>query len=300
MMVSGNRTSRRRRHVGAVTTLAIDTLEARRYLAAAATHLASPPTSGPEPRFAVMAAPEVQAPAVLTPSQSSIDGTFLPRPTAHLHATPPFVVHGKRSSEATLRPHTTVYARAPAADPSLRSHPLETLQRTTIAVGRHLFRVWVMDTESKRREGMMFLRAEDMQANEGMLFVFKEPRVQRFWMKDTFIPLDISYISASGRVLNTARGRPLDLTSLPSAGKALYVLETKAGTMQQLRIGPRAVVRIPSDLQAPSPAKSSTFLPPSSRSVIPGTPTSPRDGRNPVQRAVPSGYSGGFTSGEET
>lgn len=254
MMSSGNRTAPRRRRVGAATVLALDTLEARRCLAAPAMHLASVPTSGTEPRFAAISAREIQACSVVMQSQPSIHCPFLARPTNPLHATPPIVVNGKRFAGSTLDAHTTVLAGAPAADPSLRSHPLETLQRTTIMVGRHLFRVWVMDTESKRREGMMFLRAEDMRANEGMLFVFEEPRVQRFWMKDTFIPLDITSISTSGRVLNTARGQPLDRTILPSAGKARYVLETKAGTMQRLRVGPRTVVRIPPDLQAPSPA----------------------------------------------
>lgn len=112
----------------------------------------------------------------------------------------------------------------------------------------------------------MFLRDEDMQANEGMLFVFEEPRVQRFWMKDTFIPLDVTSISAGGRVLNTARGQPLDRTILSSAGKARYVLETKAGTMQRLRIGPRTVVRIPLDLRAQD-------QPQTTRAIARGVPT---------------------------
>lgn len=265
-MSSGNRTTRRRRRVCAATVLAIDALEARRCLAAPATHMASAPTAGTEPRFTAIAAHEIQTPPFVMQSQPSVHGTFLARPTTHLHATPPIVVNGTRFAGSMLGAHTTVFAGAPAADPSLRSHPLETLQRTTIMVGRHLFRVWVMDTESKRREGMMFLRAEDMRANEGMLFVFDEPRVQRFWMKDTFIPLDITSISASGRVLNTARGQPLDCAILSSAGKAQYVLETKAGTMQRLRIGPRAVVRIPLDLQAQD-------QPQTTRAIARGVPT---------------------------
>lgn len=266
MMSSGKRISRRRRRIHAATVLAIDALEPRRYLAASATHMARVPASGTEPRFTAMAAHEIQTPAVVTRSQSSTHDTFLARPTTTLRATPPIIVPGERFGRSTLGPPATALAGAPAADPSLRSHPLETLQRTTIMVGRHRFRVWVMDTESKRREGMMFLRDEDMQANEGMLFVFEEPRVQRFWMKDTFIPLDITSISASGRVLNTARGQPLDRTILSSAGKARYVLETKAGTMQRLRIGPRTVVRIPLDLRAQD-------QPQTTRAIARGVPT---------------------------
>ena len=266
MMSSGKRTSRRRRHIHAATVLAIDTLEPRRCLAAPATHMASAPTSGTEPRFTAMAAHEIQTPSIVTQSQSSIHGTFLARPATQLHATPPIIVPGEQFGRSTLGPPATALAGAIAADPSLRSHPLETLQRTTIMVGRHRFRVWVMDTESKRREGMMFLRDEDMQANEGMLFVFEEPRVQRFWMKDTFIPLDVTSISAGGRVLNTARGQPLDRTILSSVEKARYVLETKAGTMQRLRIGPRTVVRIPLDLRAQD-------QPQTTRAIARGVPT---------------------------
>ena len=51
----------------------------------------------------------------------------------------------------------------------------------------------------EREKGLMFRNS--IADNEGMLFVFKEGTGQRFWMKNTRIPLDIGYLSTSGVLL---------------------------------------------------------------------------------------------------
>ena len=55
--------------------------------------------------------------------------------------------------------------------------------------------------------------------NEGMLFVFEEGTEQRFWMKNTRIPLDIGYISTSGVLLEVHKAKPYDLSGVPSRSK---------------------------------------------------------------------------------
>lgn len=127
-----------------------------------------------------------------------------------------------------------------------RTYHLPDLQRVTLKANGHDIKAWVMDTEDKQREGMMWLTAEDVADDDGMLFAFTDADNRNFWMKDTILALDIIYISEGKKVLNIEEGKPLDeKTSLPSDGKAMYVLEMKKGAAQRLGIKPGVVITIP-------------------------------------------------------
>jgi hypothetical protein len=131
-----------------------------------------------------------------------------------------------------------------------RQYQLSTLERVTIKAGKHSLKVWVMDTESKRMEGMMFLSDREVKEDEGMLFVFAAPEPLGFWMKNTYIPLDIAYMDARGRILNVAAMRPLDETSVRSQGAAKYALEMKQGAFKRLGIRAGMRVEIPKSVKA--------------------------------------------------
>jgi len=70
---------------------------------------------------------------------------------------------------------------------------------------------------------------------DGMLFIFPAEQEQSFWMKNTFIPLDIIFFDAGGKFLNVHKNAApcIDEESncplYPSNGKTKYVLETNAG-----------------------------------------------------------------------
>ena len=50
----------------------------------------------------------------------------------------------------------------------------------------------------------------------GMLFIFDQEKPQTFWMKDTYIPLDIYFYSAQGKLVDVARNmRPYNETKDP-------------------------------------------------------------------------------------
>jgi uncharacterized membrane protein (UPF0127 family) len=101
--------------------------------------------------------------------------------------------------------------------------------------------VEIADTARKREIGMMYRRW--IAPDRGMLFDFPRPEPAAFWMKNTFIPLDIVFIGANGRVLNIAHGKPLDETPLQSHGAARGVLEIAGGRAGELRIAPGDRVR---------------------------------------------------------
>ena len=105
---------------------------------------------------------------------------------------------------------------------------------------RH-FKVEVVDNDDSRERGLMFRMS--LAPNAGMLFDFKTPQGVSFWMKNTYIPLDIIFIGSDGHILNIARqARPMDESNLPSAGPALGVLEIAGGRAAQLDIEPGDLV----------------------------------------------------------
>ena len=118
--------------------------------------------------------------------------------------------------------------------------PVKPLEIDT-ASGAHVFNVeWEM-TDVEREKGLMNRRS--MANDHGMLFDFRpldEPVV--FWMKDTYLPLDMIFIGADGRVVNVAHdAKPMDQTLIPSGAPTVGVLEVNAGVAKaiDLKIGDR-------------------------------------------------------------
>ena len=76
---------------------------------------------------------------------------------------------------------------------------------------------------------------ESMDEDEGMFFVFESGSSQRFWMKNTRIPLDIGYISSDGVLIEIHKGKPYDLSGVPSHSNDIkFVLELNAGAYKSL------------------------------------------------------------------
>lgn len=66
--------------------------------------------------------------------------------------------------------------------------------------------------------------------DSGMLFVFDSASVQQFWMKNTWIPLDIAFIESSGVITDILQMATLDtVTPYRSSRPVLYALETNQG-----------------------------------------------------------------------
>src|SRR3989339_1338706 len=100
--------------------------------------------------------------------------------------------------------------------------------------------VEVADTDVKRAYGLQ--HRQSMEEHGGMLFVFEQEAQHSFWMKNTYISLDILFIGANkeivGVVLNTT---PLSLESILSEENFQYALEVSAGFTEahKINIGDR-------------------------------------------------------------
>lgn len=102
------------------------------------------------------------------------------------------------------------------------------IQMPTISVGKKNLHVEIVQNDEERMRGLMFRK--QLGEDEGMLFVFEEARIQYFWMRNTFIPLDIAFIDANGKIIDIQRMEPLDETkSYASPAPVPYVLEVNAG-----------------------------------------------------------------------
>src|SRR5262245_10516389 len=111
--------------------------------------------------------------------------------------------------------------------------PLEIASKS----GVHVFAVEMASTPEEVARGLMFRR--QLPEGQGMLFDFHKEQPTSVWMKNTYIPLDMIFIRADGRIVNIAENRvPLSETLVPSGGPVRAVLEVIGGTAKKLGIAP--------------------------------------------------------------
>lgn len=133
----------------------------------------------------------------------------------------------------SLSPQYAVWAQAPAGQAQLD------LARVRLQAGMHMIDAQLAQTHLQRQIGLMWRR--DMPQHEGMLFVFEQPAVQCFWMRNTLIPLTAAFLQDDGRIVNLADMQPRSDDSHCSSQPVRYVLEMNQGWFEKrgLRSGAR-------------------------------------------------------------
>ncbi len=111
--------------------------------------------------------------------------------------------------------------------------------RATVAVE-------IAATFNQRQVGLM--NRKSLAEDAGMLFLFPRDVQYGFWMKNTYVPLDIAFIDASGTVMQIFAAEPLDETSLVPNAAYRYVLEVNQGWFKRHSLGVGAKVTLPTDL----------------------------------------------------
>ncbi|MGE0600894.1 MAG: DUF192 domain-containing protein [Dehalococcoidia bacterium] len=106
--------------------------------------------------------------------------------------------------------------------------------------------VEIAATTKERQQGLMF--RQELDEDKGMLFLFPRDVLIGFWMKNTYIPLDIAYVSAEGEVLEVRAAKPLDETTLMPAKEYRYTLEVNRGWFERHGLDVGARVEIPKGL----------------------------------------------------
>jgi uncharacterized membrane protein (UPF0127 family) len=97
------------------------------------------------------------------------------------------------------------------------------------------FKVEVADDPHERARGLMF--RDSMAVGWGMLFLYPIEKIHSFWMKNTYIPLDMVFLGLDGTVKGVVEdARPLDLSGQSAGVPSRDVLELRAGTARRLGI----------------------------------------------------------------
>ncbi len=111
-----------------------------------------------------------------------------------------------------------------SAHPSLLIH----LERPDRGVS---FQVEVAQTPQALEQGLM--DRQTLAKDAGMLFIFPKVQYVQFWMKNTYLALDMIFMDQNKRVVQLhAQANPLDLTRIMSLKPVKYVLEIAAGSIK--------------------------------------------------------------------
>jgi uncharacterized membrane protein (UPF0127 family) len=125
----------------------------------------------------------------------------------------------------------------------VRADSPETLQIVT-ASGSHDFHVEIAKDDASRAQGLMNRRF--MPPDRGMLFEFERDEPVSFWMKNTYIPLDMIFISGAGVVTHIVeKAEPLSERVIPSGAPCLAVLELNGGVAASIGVKIGDTVRHP-------------------------------------------------------
>jgi uncharacterized membrane protein (UPF0127 family) len=111
----------------------------------------------------------------------------------------------------------------------------------TLRVGNRRINVEVASTSKSQEQGLM--QRANLCEDCGMLFVFEKPVRYGFWMKDTFLPLSIAFISAGGEIINIEEMEPNSMAMHYAQGNYQYALEMNSGWFERNGITPSARVR---------------------------------------------------------
>ena len=116
--------------------------------------------------------------------------------------------------------------------------PQKALDENEVCFKEHCFQVEVAFKEDQQARGLQFRKS--MAEDEGMIFIFNEERRYSFWMKDTFIPLDMIWLNYAQKVVSIEKNVPPckedPCKSYRPKKRAYYVLEINAGLSDQLSI----------------------------------------------------------------
>ena len=114
-----------------------------------------------------------------------------------------------------------------ALSAAAQEQPQMDLPRVKLAAGMHQIDAQVAQRGEERMTGLMWRK--EMPQHEGMLFVFEQPTLQCFWMKNTLLPLSTAFVADDGTIVNIADMKPQTLNSHCSEKPVRYVLEMNKG-----------------------------------------------------------------------
>ncbi len=140
-------------------------------------------------------------------------------------------------SEDVLVSTTTKATNLRLATTTEKSRHSDKKTRTQLVkIGNRVFTLEIADDEASRSLGLG--GRKHMGPHDGMIFVFDKPDRYGFWMKDTFLALDMIWINKNFEIISEKKGVLPE--SYPEVfyptEKALYTIEFSAGVLEKMNI----------------------------------------------------------------
>jgi len=112
------------------------------------------------------------------------------------------------------------------------------------------FEAYVAETPAQRAQGFMFATLDQAAplgdgTPRGMLFVFPGDSFLSFFMRNTFLALDLAYATADGRIVEIHPLTPLDETPVVASQPVRYAFEALRGTFADHGISVGTLMAIP-------------------------------------------------------
>jgi uncharacterized protein len=160
-----------------------------------------------------------------------------------------------RSGRALTAAVLTVFIACAAGDQPPREEAGALLAETApvVTAGPPAGHAWIIfgaDTvlaevaasADERAQGLMY--REEVPDGTGMLFVFPDVSVRSFWMKNTYVALDLAFLDPSFNVVDIVQMQPLITDSYTSRAPAMYGLEVRQGWLAEnaIAVGARAQI----------------------------------------------------------
>ena len=131
--------------------------------------------------------------------------------------------------------------KAPLHPPTVTPHD------AMLQVAGRPVRVELALDDAAREHGLMY--RTELADDAGMLFIFPDEAPRTFWMKNTLIPLDITFLTTDGTLINVGHGTPgVEVPGVFSDAPARMVLELRAGWSADHGFKPGDRVQVPPEL----------------------------------------------------
>ena len=116
--------------------------------------------------------------------------------------------------------------------------PADMRQGTVVFGGGDRLHVRIAETQAERAAGLMHVMA--LAPDDGMAFVFDRPVTDRFWMKDTLIPLSVAFVGGAGRIISLSDMDPCTADPCPTytaPGPYTVAVEANLGWFRDHHVG---------------------------------------------------------------
>jgi uncharacterized membrane protein (UPF0127 family) len=126
--------------------------------------------------------------------------------------------------------------------------PASMRQGAVVFGGGDRLHVRIAETQPERAAGLMHVMA--LAPDDGMAFLFDGPVTDRFWMKDTLIPLSVAFVAGSGRIISVSDMDPCTADpcpTYPASGPYTMAIEANLGWFHDhgVRVGSKVRLEQP-------------------------------------------------------